>query len=128
MPRKCRGLWVSFLSLLILYCLPVTGQVTANLSGRVTDQTGAAVTAATVTVTNVDTGLSRTTITDQAGRYQVVALPIGKYEIRASKTGFAEQVRSGIVLVVGQDATADMKLADWQSDRGSEGGRRMFPS
>ncbi|MGB8887496.1 MAG: carboxypeptidase regulatory-like domain-containing protein [Candidatus Korobacteraceae bacterium] len=110
MPRKCRSLWVSFLSLLILYCLPVTGQVTANLSGRVTDQTGAAVTAATVTVTNVDTGLSRTTITDQAGRYQVVALPIGKYEIRASKTGFAEQVRSGIVLVVGQDATADMNL------------------
>ena len=86
------------------------GQVSATLSGRVTDQTGAAVTGASVTATSIDTGLSRSTITDQAGRYQMAALPIGRYELRASKTGFAEQIRTGILLVVGQDATADMSL------------------
>jgi hypothetical protein len=86
------------------------GQVSASLSGRVTDQTGAAVTGASVTATNVDTGFSRSTITDQSGRYQLIALPIGKYEIRASKSGFAEQVRSGVLLAVGQDATANMSM------------------
>jgi hypothetical protein len=86
------------------------GQVTANLSGRVTDQTGAAITAASVTAINVDTQISRSTVSSQSGLYQLVALPVGRYEIHASKSGFAEQVRSGVVLVVGQDATADLTL------------------
>ena len=105
-----RKLWFLFLCLFVLYVPSAVAQVTANLSGRVTDQTGAAITGAAVTAKNVDTGLTRNTITDQAGRYQLVALAIGRYELRASKPGFAEQVRSGIVLVVGQDATADMSL------------------
>ena len=115
MPRAHRFLrffswFLLFLCLFFLYLLPAAGQVTANLSGRVTDQTGAAITGAAVTAKNVGTGLTRNTITDQAGRYQLVALPIGSYELRASKSGFAEEVRSGIVLLVGQDATADMSL------------------
>jgi hypothetical protein len=110
MPRKHSWLWIALLSLLLVGSVSVEAQVSASLSGRVTDQTGAAVTGATVTATNVDTAFSRSTITDQAGRYQLIALPIGKYEIRVSKTGFAEQVRSGVLLVVGQDATADMSL------------------
>ena len=72
--------------------------------------TGAAIAGASVAATNADTALTRTTVTDQAGRYELIALPVGKYEIRASKTGFAGQVRSGVVLVVGQEATADMSL------------------
>jgi len=106
----CRFAGSVLLCLLLLGSLTAVGQVSASLSGRVTDQTGAALTAASVTVTNVDTGLSRTTITDQAGRYQITALPIGSYEIRASKAGFAEEVRSGVVLVVGQAGIADMSL------------------
>jgi len=98
------------LSALLVCWLPAAAQVTASLSGRVTDQTGAALTGAAVVARNVDTGLSRNSVTDQAGRYRLAALPVGRYEIRASKSGFAEQVRSGIVLVVGQDATADMSL------------------
>jgi len=98
------------LSVLLVCWLPAAAQVTASLSGRVTDQTGAALTGAAVVARNVDTGLRRNSVTDQAGRYRLAALPVGRYEIRASKSGFAEQVRSGIVLVVGQDATADMSL------------------
>ncbi len=110
MPRTYRCLLVSVLALFFLCPVLALGQVTANLSGRVTDQTGAAITGASIAATNADTGLTRNTITDQAGRYQLVALPIGRYEIRASKAGFAEQLRTGIVLVVGQDATADLSL------------------
>ncbi len=105
-----RRLWLSVLSLLCLCSLSAVAQVSAGLSGRVTDQTGAAVPGASVTARNVDTGATRTTITDQAGRYDLPALPIGKYEVQASKSGFEEQIRTGILLVVGQDATADLSL------------------
>ncbi|MBV8632175.1 MAG: carboxypeptidase regulatory-like domain-containing protein, partial [Silvibacterium sp.] len=86
-------------------------QVTANLSGRVTDPSGAAVAAANVTARDTDTGISRTTQTDQTGQYEIFELPVGHCEVRASKDGFADRVRSGIVLVVGQDAKADLTLA-----------------
>jgi Carboxypeptidase regulatory-like domain len=85
-------------------------QVSATLSGRVIDSTGAAVGAATVTANDLDTGVSRIAITTQAGQYEMVALPVGHYEVRAAKQGFAERIRTGVVLVVGQDATADLVL------------------
>ena len=102
--------WIVLLCLLSLSPLPVAAQVSASLSGRVLDQTGAAISGASVTAENLDTAVTRSTVTDQAGRYELLALPIGRYEVRAVKSGFAEQIRSGIQLVVGQDATADLKL------------------
>lgn len=101
---------VIFLCILGLSFFPVEAQVSANLSGRVTDPAGAAVPGASVTANNLDTGNSRTTLTNQAGEYQLFELPVGRYEVRASKDGFAEKVRTGILLVVGQDATADLSL------------------
>ncbi len=102
-----------FLLLLLLFCLcpsVASAQVSANLSGIVTDQSGATVPAASATARNLDTGLSRETVTDQAGRYQIFALPLGQYEVRVKKAGFAEAVRTGIRLVVGQDARVDLAL------------------
>ncbi len=98
--------------LLLLCFVPLhsLAQVSASLSGWVTDQTGAAVSGATVTATDLDTGLARTTVTNPSGMYQLLSLPIGHYELRVKKEGFAEEVRTGIVLVVGQDAAADMSL------------------
>ena len=97
-------------SLLFLCALSARAQVSASISGRVTDQTWAAVAGAVVTAKGLDTGASRTTTTDQAGRYELIALSIGQFEVRARKDGFAERVRTGIVLVVGQDATVDLSL------------------
>jgi hypothetical protein len=101
---------VAVVCLLWLCFLPAGAQVAANLSGRVTDATGAIVSAATVTADNIDTGIARTTFTNQAGQYQLFELPIGHYEVSAKKEGFAERLRTGILLVVGQDATADLIL------------------
>jgi hypothetical protein len=103
-------LCLAVLSILCVSSLPVVAQVSAALSGRVVDQTGAAVSGASVTAKDTDMGISRTTITDAAGRYELPALPIGRYEVQAAKDGFAEEIRSGILLVVGQDATADLTL------------------
>ena len=104
-------LWTAALSVMLcLGGIPAVGQVSALLSGRVTDQTGAVVSGATVTATSLESGLTRTTVTDPGGRYELLALPVGRYEVRAQKTGFAEKVQTGILLVVGQDATVDLSL------------------
>ncbi|MGA8151754.1 MAG: carboxypeptidase regulatory-like domain-containing protein [Terriglobales bacterium] len=91
--------------------IPFAGaQVSATLSGIVTDQSGAAVSSAVVTARNLDTGLSRSAVTDHLGRYQLFALPVGHYEVRVKRDGFAEGIRTGIHLLVGQDASADLSL------------------
>ena len=79
-------------------------------SGTIADPSGAAAPSVAVTVKNLETGAVRTTATDESGRYQVFSLPIGQYEIRVTKQGFAEQVRTGIRLVVGQDASVNIAL------------------
>ena len=106
-----RRLWIATFLLIIFFgSLPAWAQVSAVLSGRVTDQSGAVVSGATVTATSQETGLTRTATTNQSGMYELLALPIGRYELTASKAGFAEDVRTGVQLVVGQDATADFSL------------------
>ncbi|MGH9865410.1 MAG: carboxypeptidase-like regulatory domain-containing protein, partial [Candidatus Acidiferrales bacterium] len=85
-------------------------QVTASVSGFVTDPSGADITDATVTVNNVNTGQIRGTVTDIRGRYEVFSLPVGEYEVHVKKQGFAEEVRTGIHLVIGQDAAVDVRL------------------
>jgi hypothetical protein len=92
-------------------CAPFSkAQVSASLSGLITDPSSATVSSASVTAKNTDTGLSRTVSSDQSGRYRFFALPVGPYEVRVTKEGFAEGIRSGIRLVVGQDATVDVVL------------------
>lgn len=104
------------LSVLFAACLvsaaavSALAQVSASLSGRITDQTGAAVADASVTAVNTETGVSRTVASSSSGRYQFFELPVGQYEVHATKGGFAEQTRKGIFLFVGQDATADVTL------------------
>jgi len=102
--------WV-LVTLLLSFCLgSASGQVSAMLSGVVTDQSGAFLSGVDVTAKNLDTGFSRQTTTDRSGRYQLFALPVGQYEVRAKKEGFAEAIRTGIRLLVGHDASADLSL------------------
>ena len=89
---------------------PVWAQVSSGISGVVVDPSGGTVAGAAVTVKNLETGATRTTTTEETGLYQVLSLPVGQYEVRATKQGFAEQIRTGIHLVVGQDATVDICL------------------
>src|SRR5882724_2770626 len=85
-------------------------QVTASVIGFVTDPSGAAVPSADVTATNLETGVARRVATDAAGRYVVLALPVGLYEVRATKAGFRDEVHTGIHLAVGQEARVDLSL------------------
>src|ERR1700675_1301303 len=78
----------STLLLVQLCSSPARAQVSASIKGVVTDASGAAVTSASVTAKNLETGAVRTGATDDAGRYLVLALPVGEYEVRVAKAGF----------------------------------------
>ncbi len=90
--------------------LPLRAQVTAAISGTVEDASGARVRGATVIVKSLETGATRTVITDPSGNYALVALPLGPQELKAGKTGFKTAVRTGVNLVVGQDAVVNFHL------------------
>src|SRR5256885_1621839 len=98
--------------LLIALCSnPCRGaQVSGSIEGTVTDASGAPVPSATVSAKNVETQAIREGVTDEGGRYLVVSLPVGEYEVRVKKAGFQEVARSGIRLVIGQDARVDVTL------------------
>ena len=101
----------------LLYVSSVSAQVSAVLSGTITDQSGGVVSAAGVTVKEVDTGVVRRALTDADGRYQFPSLPVGQYEIRAAKPGFTEGIRTGIHLVVGQSAIVNLELHIGESNQ-----------
>src|SRR5215813_11877960 len=84
--------------------------ITASLQGRVLDNSGAVVTKASVTATNTETGLSRSTTTDAAGEYNIAPLPVGNYKVAVKAGTFQPQTRS-LPLTVGQNATLDFTLA-----------------
>jgi hypothetical protein len=109
------GRFPSFSLLLTVFltviCMPPAhAQVSASVKGSVTDASGAAVPSANVKTRNIETGAIRSSVADDAGTYLVLALPVGEYEIRVAKPGFRDAVHSGIHLVVGQEATVDVRL------------------
>ena len=100
------------LQFLVLASWPsAQAQVAASITGSINDPSGAPISGAEIVVKSLETGALRNTVTDEGGRYQVLALAVGEYEVRATKSGFQEEVRNGIHLVVGQEARVDLKLA-----------------
>jgi Carboxypeptidase regulatory-like domain len=96
---------------LMLVCSNIGfAQVTASMTGRVEDPSGAGVPETNVTVTSLETGSARTVVSDEAGNFRVVSLPVGRYEVRAQKNGFKAALQTGINLVVGEDAVLSLKL------------------
>ena len=84
---------------------------TATIQGQVTDQSGAAVPGAKITITNTATQEQRSEQTDASGDFSVSGLPIaGAYDIVAHKDGFADGVASSLTLVGGRTATLDFQL------------------
>jgi hypothetical protein len=84
--------------------------VTAAISGKVQDASGAGMSAVAITIQNLETGATRSVVSGEQGDFRVLALPVGPYRVRAERAGFKAQVRSGINLVVGEDATVNLRL------------------
>ncbi len=82
----------------------------ATIVGTVTDPSGAVVPNVSVTLTNTDTGSSKTIPTNEAGQYVAVDLQIGHYDVKASSAGFKAAEQKGIVLTVGDRVRVDFQM------------------
>lgn len=102
---------VIFLALFVspLAAWPQSG-TSADLEGIVTDAAGGVIPQASVVVTNKETGIQRTGVTNDLGRYRITSLQVGEYDLRVSKDGFATVERKGLQLHVGQLATINVEL------------------
>jgi len=85
-------------------------QTAGTVNGLVTDPSGAAVAAATVTLTDKATGSPRTTTTNEAGRYVFVEVPSGTYDLSISKTGFRVTKLAAQKVTVGTELTLNAAL------------------
>jgi Carboxypeptidase regulatory-like domain len=97
--------------LLAALLVPAVAQDTsANITGRITDPSGAAVAGAKVTATDVDRGTVFRTQTNTDGIYNLSRLPIGRYELRVEANGFQAAVHPAFALSLGQTASVDVAL------------------
>lgn len=85
-------------------------EITATVSGRVLDSSGAVVPSATVTLINTGTELRRQQTADSEGNYRFSLVPPGEYALEAAMTGFKTSVRRGVNLSVNQNASIDLVL------------------
>jgi len=102
-----------FLLLTVLFTAGVQltyAQLTAQITGTVTDTTGAVIPGVSVTVTNEDTGIKWEATTNEVGNYTIPLLQPGNYRIELHSEGFRPVSRSGIRLEVAQTARLDFKL------------------
>ena len=84
---------------------------TAQIVGTISDASGARVPEASVSASEVNTGNTRTVLTNSAGFYTIPLLPPGTYNVKVSKPGFQDVTHSGVVLAVGDNATLDVALS-----------------
>src|ERR1051325_5776634 len=96
--------------LVLVFTASALAQATAQLNGRVTDESGAVLPGVTVTATQTDTTFSRTVVTDATGNYVVTNLPTGPYRLEMALQGFRTYVQTGIVLQVGASPTINAAL------------------
>src|SRR5258705_1089943 len=107
--------WLTCCSRGILILLLTAGaawaQGTAQLSGTVRDESGGVLPGVSVTVTQTNTGLVRTTVSDGTGGYLLTNLPTGPYRLEVALQGFKTYVQTGIVLQVGGTPTVNAVLS-----------------
>ena len=100
--------WI--LSVTLLLASSTAYAQNAQVSGVLKDQTGGVLPGVTITAKNVETGLTRTAVTEATGEYRVPALPPGTYAVSAELAGFAGETRPDIVLIIDQDAVINFTL------------------
>ncbi len=98
--------------LLGLLTLPLYGQRTSTqaIEGLVTDATGAVISGATVTMTNIDTGITTTVTTNETGNYRFSYVPVGNYSVRCELDGFKTQSVSGVRVATTAQVRTDFTM------------------
>jgi hypothetical protein len=114
MIRRAARMFVSLgamFALIVMLAGAAIGQsTTATISGTITDEQQGVMPGATVTLRNVGTNTTRSATTDSDGRYRIVNLEIGQYELTVDAKGFSRYKRTGIELILNQAAVADVTM------------------
>jgi hypothetical protein len=111
MSRNFRSFFNFFLAASVLASVAQGQSVRGTILGTVTDTTGAVIHGAKVTASHVATGLSRTEVTNDAGEYSILQLPVGQYTVTVEQTGFKKTERTGVELRVDDKLRIDVSLA-----------------
>ncbi len=109
--RRGARLRVLPLALLVGLALPASAQVSnAVVTGIVADAQGGILPGVTITVTNAESGVVRTIVTEENGRYRLGGIPPGRYNLRAELPGFATQEVKDITLTIGLEYAKDFTM------------------
>jgi len=103
-----------------LNCIDASAQATAQITGTAKDQSGAVLPGVEITVTQTDTGVTRSTVTNETGFYILPSLPLGSYRLEAGLPGFRTYVQTGIVLQVDASPTINPELQVGQTTESVE--------
>jgi Carboxypeptidase regulatory-like domain len=126
MTKSLRGFqWVfvlalvgSFLFLFVSLARRIDAQaVTGNISGTVTDSTGAVIAGANIQVKDTATGVTQTMVSNAQGRYNAPDLTVGTYDVQASNSGFQTVVHAGVNVTVGSQLVVDFSLPVGQAQQ-----------
>jgi hypothetical protein len=110
MQAASRCFSIAFLAV-VTFSVASQAQVSSgDILGTIKDTSGAVVTGASITVTNVGTNLARTAVTDVNGDYVVASLPVGQYTVSAEHAGFRRTTATGINLQFDERARIDLTL------------------
>src|SRR5437870_13604855 len=102
---------VGLIAVVFVFALPAFPQGnTGRILGNISDPSGALIPGASITITDVERGTSRSLVTDEAGAYNAPSLPPGTYRIRAELQGFKTVERTNVVLEVGKELKIDIAL------------------
>jgi hypothetical protein len=97
------------LSFVFLWCAALA-QTQSQITGSITDNSGAIVVGAAVSARNIETGVRYQTRSNDQGAYLLPFLPPGRYELSCELQGFKKHMQSGLALETGATATANVKL------------------
>ncbi len=103
-----QALWALFL-LVAVFPLPIRAQMTATITGIVTDEQGAVVPKVALTAREVDTNAIRSAVTNDVGEYYLPNLPAGKYVVKADLVGF-NAVETTVELTIGREFELNLTL------------------
>jgi hypothetical protein len=108
--RQAIGRFFLLLVFAVVACAGAFAQANSDVTGIVTDQTGAVVAGATITLTDPGTGASKSTISSGTGLYDVGGLNAANYDMKVTAKGFETFEQKGIVVDISRTFKADIKL------------------
>ena len=108
--RSGANLALLLLTLLAVPCITHAQATTGTISGHVTDESKAILPGVTVVVRNVETGATRSLVSDERGGFRALNLPPGVYSVAAELQGFTPAKRENLTVEIGREVYADLSL------------------